>query len=76
MTNEYSNYIDDNTIPVEMFTTYYVYTRKNNGVPEEVNGVHTVQPTAHHFMFFDERGILICAYLATEVVNIEQSVAA
>lgn len=71
-----SAYIDDPSIPVEQFTTYYVYTRRSLGLPEEVNGVHRVNFTPQHILFFDERGILICAYLASEVTNIEQSVAA
>lgn len=74
--NTMSAYIDDTSIPVEQFTTYYVYPRQMRAVPEEVNGVHLVNFTPHHVLFFDERGILICAYLASEVTNIEQSVAA
>ena len=74
--NEYSAYIDDPSIPVEQFTTFYVYTRKGGSSQDEVNGVKNVMHTPNHVLFLDERGILICAYLATEVTNIEQSVAA
>lgn len=76
MSNEYSAYVDDVSIPVEQFTTYYVYLREGGGVPEEVNGVSKVEFTAHHILFFDERGILICGYGANDVSNLEQSVAA
>lgn len=75
MTNEYSNYIDDESIPVELFTTYYVYLN-NNPAPVEVNGVSRVQFGPTHVLFFDERDLLICTYLARTVTNVEQSVAA
>lgn len=76
MSHEYSAYIDDPTIPVEQFTTYYVYTKRAKGLPEEVNGVNKYEFTPHHILFLDERDILICAYPADDVINIEQSVAA
>ena len=76
MSNEYSAYIDDPSIPTEMFTTYYLYTKQRGNLPEEVNGVGRVEFTAHHVLFFDGRGILICAVPAADVTNLEQSVAA
>lgn len=75
MSADFSMYVDDPEIPVEEFTTYYVYL---NGSPlcEEVNGVGRVEFGPVHVQFFDERGILICVYLAHTVTNVEQSVAA
>lgn len=76
MSNDLSTYIDDVSIPVSEFTTYYVYLAEGGGLPEEVNGVSKVVFAPHHVLLFDERGILICGYRASDVTNLEQSVAA